>query len=200
MRNIVFTALISVSFAANAFAQSTLRLRVDDAVKMALDHNSDLRADRIDPQISDTRVAAAAAAFRPTFNTRLRESLVHTTANVKSAYWNLVSARAAVETRQSALALARELARVNKAKVDVGQSPPLDLVSAQAEVAADQEQLIIAQTTVKEAEDRLRILIFDTSDRSVWNVTLDLVDSPPVGMVPLDVDAAISNTLRDRAD
>jgi len=27
---------------------------------------------------------------------------------------------------------------VNKAKVDVGTSPPLDLVSAQAEVAADQ--------------------------------------------------------------
>jgi hypothetical protein len=30
------------------------------------------------------------------------------------------------------------LARVNKAKVDVGQSPPLDLLSAQAEVAANQ--------------------------------------------------------------
>ncbi|PYR54527.1 MAG: hypothetical protein DMF91_26600, partial [Acidobacteria bacterium] len=133
-------------------------------------------------------------------DTRLRESLVHTTANVKSAYWNLVSARAAVETRQSALALAQELARVNKAKVDVGQSPPLDLVSAQAEVAADQEQLIIAQTAVKEAEDRLRILIFDTSDRSVWNVTLDLVDSPPVGTVAVDADAAVTNALRDRAD
>ena len=54
--------------------------------------------------------------------------------------------------------------RVNKAKVDVGTSPPLDLVSAQAEVAADQEQLIIAETSVKEAEDRLRLLIFDTDE------------------------------------
>ena len=44
------------------------RLTVDDAVKMALDHNVDLAADRLDPQISDTRVAAAAGAFRPTFN------------------------------------------------------------------------------------------------------------------------------------
>ena len=50
---------------------------------------------------------------------------------------------------------------MNKAKVDVGQSPPLDLVSAQAEVAANQEQLIIAETAVKQAEDRLRLLIFD---------------------------------------
>jgi outer membrane protein len=287
--------------AAVASAQSTLRLTVDEAVKMALDHNPDLRADRLDPQISDTRVAAASGAFRPTFNTslqrnnqlqppagfliptptrndvvssnaglsqklpwfgtsyglswtathtdsnsflngynplvqsglsvnvsqplvrdlaidsarlqlstsrtnrdiadtRLRESLVHTTADVRSAYWNLVSARAAVETRQSAVTLAQELARVNKAKVDVGQSPPLDLVSAQAEVASDQEQLIIAQTSVKQAEDRLRMLIFDTSDRSVWSVTLDPVDSPPVGTVAPDVEAAVTNALRDRAD
>src|SRR3979490_714958 len=74
--------------------------------------------------------------------TRLRESVVHTTANVKAAYWNLVSAIANVEARTSTLNLAQELTRVNKAKVDVGQSPPIDLVSAEAEVAADEEQLI----------------------------------------------------------
>ena len=43
---------------------SALRLTVDDAVKMALDHNVDLNADRLDPQIGDTRVSAAAGAFR----------------------------------------------------------------------------------------------------------------------------------------
>src|SRR5215470_3628403 len=49
-------------------AASTLRLTVDDAVRMALDHNTDLNADRLDPQISDTRVAAAAGVFRPALN------------------------------------------------------------------------------------------------------------------------------------
>src|SRR6266508_5067838 len=194
-------------------APETLRLTVDDAVKMALEHNIDLNADRLDTQISDTRVAAAAGAFRPTINssvqsnnqlqppsnflipsatrtdvvtsnagfaqrlpwfgtsynlswstshtnsnsflssynpllqsglgvtvsqpllrdlridparqqlaisrtnrdiadTRLRESLVHTTAAVKIAYWNLVSARASVGARKSTLDLALELARV----------------------------------------------------------------------------------------
>jgi outer membrane protein len=280
---------------------STIRLTVEDAVKMAVDHNVDLQADRLDPQISDTRVAAAAGAFRPTFNTgvqrnnqlqppasfliptatrtdaittnvglnqrlpwfgtsygltwngvhtnsnsflnsynpivqsglqlnlsqplirdvvidnarqqlatsrvdrdiagtRLRESLVHTTANVKSAYWNLVSAVANVDARKSALDLAEELVRVNKAKVSVGQSPPLDLVSAQAEVAADQEQLIIAETTVKQVEDQLRALIFDTSDRNVWNVKIDPADPPPLGLVSPDLEAAVTNALRDRAD
>ena len=41
-------------------------LTVDEAVRMALDNNLDLAADRLDPQIGDTQVAAAAAAFRPT--------------------------------------------------------------------------------------------------------------------------------------
>ena len=105
-----------------------------------------------------------------------------------------------MDARRTALQLAEELARVNKAKVDVGQSPPLDLVSAQAEVASNQEQLIIAETAVKQAEDRLRLLIFDTTDREVWNTALDPVDSPPVGTTALDLDAAVTNALRDRAD
>ena len=125
---------------------------------------------------------------------------MHTTANVKAAYWNLVSARATVDARQSALDLAQELVRVNKAKVDVGTSPPLDLVSAQAEVAADQEQLIIAETSVKQAEDRLRLLIFDTSVRENWNINLDTVDSPPVGTTTVDVEAAVTRALAERAD
>ena len=282
-------------------APAVLRLTVDDAVKMALDHNVDLNADRLNPQISDTRVAAASAQFRPTFNTglnrnnqisppssflipeptqndaltssaglsqrlpwygttynvafnavhtnsnsflssydplvtsgltlgisqplvrdlfidaarqnlvtsrinrdisdtRLRESIVHTTANTRSAYWLLVSALANVDARTVTLGLSQELTRVNKAKVDVGQSPPLDLVSAQAEVAANEEQLIIAQTLVRQAEDRLRLLIFDATDLSIWNQKIEPVDSPPIAQVSLDVDAAVRRALGGRTD
>lgn len=311
MRNHFLTVLIAAAILATAAdraaaqkaaaSPATLRLTVDEAVKMALGANLDLAADRLDPQIGDTQVAAAASAFRPTFSSsvqrnnqlqppasfliptatrtdvvtsnvglnqrlpwfgtsynlswdnshtdsnsflnsynpvmrsglslnvsqpllrdlatdaprlelttsklnrdaagsRLKEREVRTVAAVKAAYWNLVSAKANVDARRTALQLAEELARVNKAKVDVGQSPPLDLVSAQAEVASNQEQLIIAETAIRQAEDRLRVLIFDTTQRDNWSVTLDPVDSPPVGTVALDVDAAVSNALRDRAD
>jgi outer membrane protein TolC len=297
-------ALALLAFAPAAAAQTPaapMKLTVDDAVKMALDNNVDLAADRLDPNISDTRVAAAAALFRPSlasnvqrnnqlqppssllfptstrtdvvtsnvglsqrlpkfgtsynvawdtshtdsnsflnsFNpllrsglsvsfsqpllrdlptdaartnlvlsrnnrtiadTRLQESVVRTTASVKAAYWNLVSARANVEARQTALQLAEELVRVNKAKVDVGQSPPIDLVSAQAEVASNQEQLIVAETSVKQAEDRLRLLIFDGARRDVWNIQIEPIDPPPAGMAALDVEAAVSKALQDRPD
>jgi outer membrane protein len=268
---------------------------------MALDNNPDLKAERLDPQINDMRVAASNGVFKPSFNmgfnqnnqltppssllfptatnndvttgtagigqklpyygtsysigwtathtnsnsflnsynplvqsgitfglsqpllrdlkidnnrtqlatsrtnrdiadTRLREQLVHTEADVKAAYWNLVSARTNVDAKKSALELAEELVRVNKAKVDVGTSPPLDLVSAQAEVASDQEQLIIAETAVKEAEDILRLLIIDTTSRENWNVDLDTVDTPPVGTTTVDVESAVTRALKERAD
>lgn len=303
MRHTIVLTFCAAAFAATAAAQTpaTQRLTVEEAVKLALEHNTDLRADRLDPQISDARVAAANGVFNPSFNTgvqrnnqllppasfliptptrtdvvtssagvsqrlpwfgtsyniawnathtdsnsflnsynpllqsglslnlsqplvrdlsidaarlqvrtgrtnrdiadtRLRESVVHTTAAVKAAYWNLVSAVANVEARRSALDLAQELVRVNKAKVDVGQSPPLDLVSAQAEVAADQEQVIIAETAVKQAKDRLRLLIFDPTDRDVWNIDIEPIDSPPVGLQTPDLEAAVTTALRDRAD
>ena len=133
-------------------------------------------------------------------DTRLRETVVRTTAAVRAAYWNLVAARANVEARQASLRLAEELVRVNKAKVDVGQSPPIDLVSAQAEVASNQEQLIVAETAVKQSEDRLRLLIFDSARRDIWSIPLDPTDTPAVGSVAVDVEAAVTNALRDRPD
>lgn len=305
MRNVKLLALLFVSLPVLASGQSPasppMPLSVEEAVKMALDNNVDLAAVRLDPQISDARVAAAAALFRPSlssavnrnnqlappssllfptatrndvvtsnvglnqrlpwfgtsyslgwdtshtetnnflnsfnpllrsglsFNlsqpllrdlttdaartnvaitrtnrsiadTRLQETTVQTTAAVKAAYWNLVSARANVEARQAALRLAEELARVNRAKVDVGQSPPIDLLSAQAEVASNQEQLIVAETSVKQAEDRLRVLIFDGARRESWNIALQPSDAPPVNTAALDVEAAVTNALRDRTD
>jgi outer membrane protein TolC len=297
-----FAALVaSATLASAQTAPETIRLTVDEAVRLSLENNTDLKADRLDPQISDTRVAAAAGAYRPTISTsvlsnnqlqppssfliptatrtdvvtsnagfaqrlpwfgtsysvswstshtdtnsflssynpllqsglgvtlsqpllrdfsidaarqqlatsrtnrdiaetRLRESLVHTTAAVKTAYWNLVAARENVVARRSTLELAAELARVNKAKVDVGSLPPLDLLSAQAEVAANQEQLIIAETAVKEAEDRLRLLVLDTTKRDSWTAAIEPVDSPPVATAAVDVDAAVTRALAERAD
>jgi outer membrane protein TolC len=125
---------------------------------------------------------------------------VQTTAAVKTAYWNLVSARANVSARRTSLQLAEELTRVNRAKVDVGQSPPLDLLSAQAEVAANQEQLIVAETSVRQAEDRLRVLIFDGTKREIWNLAIEPADAPPTTVTALDVESAITNALGSRAD
>jgi len=43
-------------------------LRLDDAVKFALDHNLDIAVERLNPQTFDFSIAALDASYRPTFN------------------------------------------------------------------------------------------------------------------------------------
>ena len=130
----------------------------------------------------------------------LEELATTLSANAQRAYWNLVLSRAAVDVQQKSLDLSLELERTNKARVDVGQSPPLDLVSARAEVAQRRENLIIAQTLVRQSEDQLRVLILDPKRADFWFVRLEPTDLvPPIGPAP-DVDAAVRNALRQRTD
>jgi HAE1 family hydrophobic/amphiphilic exporter-1 len=130
----------------------------------------------------------------------LQELGTTVTASAERAYWNLVLSRANVAVQQRSLDLSLELERNNRARVDVGQSPPLDLVSARAEVAQRRETLIVAQTLVRQAEDQLRVLILDPKRPDYWYVRLDPADTiPPVGPAP-DVDAAVRNALAQRTD
>ena len=130
----------------------------------------------------------------------LQELATTVGASAQRAYWNLVLARASVAVQQRSLDLSLELERNNRARVDVGQSPPLDLVSARAEVAQRRESLIVAETLVRQAEDQLRVLILDPKRPDYWFVRLDTVDvTPPIGPAP-DVDAAVRNALSQRSD
>ena len=130
---------------------------------------------------------------------RFQESLVQTVAAVKQAYWTLKAALANVAVQQRSLALAQDLVRENRVRVEVGQVPPLDLVQAEAEVAQRREGAIRAETVARDAEDRLRRLIMDPSDASFWQTRLDPVDDPQ-GAAPPDADAAVARALGDRHD
>src|SRR5712691_1668990 len=122
---------------------------------------------------------------------RFRESVVQTVAAVKQAYWTLKASIANVTVQQRSLELAQELARQNKVRVDAGQIPPLDLVQAEAEVAQRRENLIRANTTAEDAEDRLRRLIMDPADALFWQIRIDPSEEPTDrGSLP-DVEAAV---------
>jgi outer membrane protein TolC len=131
---------------------------------------------------------------------RFRESVAQTVAAVKQAYWTLKAAAAHVDVQQRSLELAQELARQNRVRVDAGQSAPIDLVQAQAEVAQRRENLIDARAAAGDAEDRLRRLIMQPSDASFWQVRLEPVEDPsPPGELP-DVEAAVARALNARYD
>ncbi len=131
---------------------------------------------------------------------QVRDRAAQVVASAEAAYWALVSARAAVAVQQRSLDLALELERTNRARVDVGQSPPLDLVAARAEVAQRRESLIVARTQVLQAEDQLRTLVIDPKRDDYWRIRVEPADLTPA-MAPLpDVDGAVRRALEQRAD
>jgi HAE1 family hydrophobic/amphiphilic exporter-1 len=158
------------------------------------------------PLLRDFRIDAPRAQLdvsqrnRDILNSRFRETSVNTSADAERSYWLLVSAVALVDVQQRSLDLALELERNNRARVDVGQSPPLDLVAARAEVAQRQENLIIARTAALQAEDNLRTLIIDPKRGDYWNVRIEPADRQPVVAALPDVDAAVRRALGERTD
>jgi HAE1 family hydrophobic/amphiphilic exporter-1 len=131
---------------------------------------------------------------------RLQERIARTTADAETAYWSLVSSRAGVDVAQRSLDLALELERTNRARVDVGQSPPLDLVTARAEVAQRRENLIVARTRALQSEDVLRTRVFAPTRTDFWTAHLEPADVVPPIEGPPDVDAAVRRALGERPD
>jgi outer membrane protein TolC len=168
--------------------------------------NAGLQAAFSQPLLRDLAIDAArlqltvAKRNREMSDIRFREIVAQTVADVKRAYWDLVAGLANVQVQQRSLELAQELERINRARVDVGQAPPLDLISAQAEVAQRREQVISAQQLAKDLEDRLRVLIVRPSQPDAWTLTIDPTDRPVIGQPLPDLDAAVASMLRERGD
>jgi hypothetical protein len=105
-------------------------------------------------------------------DTRLRESLVHTTRDVKSAYWNLVSARANVDARRRRWSSRRSSCASTRRRSTSARrrrSTWCRRRRSRREPGAADHRGDRGQA----AEDRLRLLIFDPTVRDNWNVQLD---------------------------
>jgi outer membrane protein len=131
---------------------------------------------------------------------QLRQVVVSTVRNVKAAYWALVGARSNLEVAQQSLDLSRQTLKDNQTRVEVGTMAPIDIVQAQAEVASNEEQVIVAQANLQQAEDILRTLIFDPQSPDFWNQHLEPADTPTLSTTQIDPDAAVKSALDKRTD
>jgi HAE1 family hydrophobic/amphiphilic exporter-1 len=130
----------------------------------------------------------------------LRQTLASTTRTVRNAYWNLAYAVASLAVQQQSLELARQSLRDTRARVEIGTTPPIDIVEAESEVAAREEAVIVAQAQIATAEDTLRALVFDPSMPDFWTMRIEPTELPPFQPLNVDTDAAVRNALDRRTD
>jgi HAE1 family hydrophobic/amphiphilic exporter-1 len=130
----------------------------------------------------------------------LRQTLASTTRTVRNAYWNLAYAVASLAVQQQSLELAQQSLRDTRARVEIGTTPPIDIVEAESEVAAREEAVIVAQAQIATAEDTLRALVFDPAMPDFWTMRIEPTELPPFQPLTVDTDAAVRNALDRRTD
>lgn len=130
----------------------------------------------------------------------LQSAITQTTRNVKNAYWDLAFAINNLAAQRQSLDLAKRLLADNEKRVQIGTMAPIDIVEAQSEVARNEESVIVAEASIKTAEDRLRALIFDPDTPDFWTMTIEPSDAAPFQAQAIDVDAAIKHAMSARTD
>ena len=131
---------------------------------------------------------------------QLRQTLTQTARTVRNAYFDLLDAVAGYQVAQQSLDLAQTSLKNNRRRVEVGTIAPIEIVQAEAEVAANEESVIVAEGRIRTAEDRLRTLVMNPSQPDFWTTKLEPSDEPTLIPQAVDVDAAIANALANRTD
>ena len=130
----------------------------------------------------------------------LRQAMTVTARAVRHAYWDLAFAIAALDVQRQSLELARESLRNTRARIEIGTTPPIDEVEAEAEVALREEAVILDEGRVATTEDALRALVFDPSSPDFWTLRIEPAELPPFTVTRIDVDAATRAALAQRSD
>ncbi|HEX7137539.1 MAG TPA: TolC family protein [Vicinamibacterales bacterium] len=131
---------------------------------------------------------------------QLQAVVTGTARAVRNAYWDLAGAIANMKAQQQSLELSQQSLRDNQKRVEIGTMAPIDIVQAQAEVASNEQGVIVAEATIKQAQDNLRTLILDPGAPDFWSIVFDPTDSPAFAAQAVDIDAAVRNALSQRSD
>ncbi len=77
-------------------------------------------------------------------------------ADVLNLYYGLVADYEDLKAKQSAVAVAQQFYQNNKKQVEIGTMAPLDVTTAEAQVASTQQDLVVSQTSLEQQEVQLK--------------------------------------------
>ena len=133
-----------------------------------------------------------------------RQQLINTVANTVQLYWNLVAAISTVEVRKQAVSVAQKLYDDNKKQVEIGTLAPIEVVRAEAELAAAQQALVAAQSAVLQLEAVLKSALSRNGLASPSVTEAHVVPTDPIRIPEVEaiepVQDIVSRALDNRPD
>jgi len=170
----------------------SLQSHINAVVNQPLVRNFRIDANRLN--ILQTKITQSVTDLQ------LQQDVTSTSRNVRAAYYNLLGAIASLQVAQESLDLAKQSNHDNQRRVEAGTMAKIDIVQSEAEVASNEEGVIIAEAGIQSAEDQLRALIMNPSQPGFWTMTFNPIDQPTMAPRSIDVDAAVKNALENRTD
>jgi outer membrane protein TolC len=101
--------------------------------------------------VNNRNIRVARNSLR-TADLQFRLQLITTVAAIENLYWDLVSYNADVEVRRQAVGLAQRLVNNNRTQVEIGTLAPIEVVSAEAAMAAREQELVASETALLQQE------------------------------------------------
>ncbi len=132
--------------------------------------------------------------------TQLRQQANTVITSVHNAYWNLVFAIENLEVQNRSLRLARELEELNKARVRAGVAAPVEVTQAEAQAAAQVQNVILAEKAIKDAEDQLKLILNIPDGERIWAKVIVPADEPPFEVVLVNAEVSIQEALEKRPE
>jgi outer membrane protein TolC len=131
---------------------------------------------------------------------RFQTVLMDTIYNVEQAYLYLAYSTANLEVMQSSLKLAQDLLAKNKREVEVGTLAPIEVLTAQAEVATREADILQAEVQVQNYEDQLNTLINLEEEQGGLTGKIIPTDKPTYAEYKITVDEALRIGMQNRPD
>ena len=114
-------------------------------------------------RIPNTRYIIEAKNTVKVGESQFEQQIMSTITQVATDYWELVFAQENVKVIQVAVAADQQLYENNKKQLEIGTMAPLDVITAQSQLASDQQALVQAQTTQLLDETTLLVAITKNS-------------------------------------
>ena len=130
----------------------------------------------------------------------LEGRIAQTRNSVQQAYLSLIASLEGMKVAQQNMDLAQVTLRTFRSRVAVGVSADIEVIQAEAQVAGNEENVVVAEANIGTAEDVLRALILDPARSDYWTVRLQPIDTIAAAPREIDVEGAIRNALASRLD
>jgi outer membrane protein TolC len=131
---------------------------------------------------------------------RFQTVLMDTIYRVEEAYLYLAYSIADLDVMKQSLGLAQDLLAKNKREVEVGTLAPIEVLTAQAEVATREADILQAEVQVQNYEDQLKTLINLEEEKKDIEGEIIPTDRPTYAEYKITVDEALRIGMENRPD